>query len=206
MREGNLQQQQRQPGEEVRSEDLQRMLDRIEDLAKRGRAMPHKRCCRSSRISCETSSRAWPIRCSKAAPMARMLKELGELMRRQQQLMDETFRLPQGRMGQQQGEGEQGQQGQEGRPGPGGRQSGGRGQGQSGRLAEQQGQLGKALEDMLRQLGEQGMGRLEVSGGLSARWRTRPAPWKAPSVIGRLAHRMMPCRRSARALRPWPAR
>lgn len=71
-----------------------------------------------------------------------MLDELSELMRRQQQLMDDTTRLPESQMGDQQNGREPGSEGAQ--PNPGG-------------LADQQQALGRMLEDLRRQLGQQGL-------------------------------------------------
>jgi len=164
MRQGNAQQQRRQPGREVRSEDLQKMLDQIENLAKQGSRDAAQEMLAQLENLLKNLQPGMANQMQRSGPMERMLDQLGEMMRRQQQLMDETFRLPQGGQQGQQGMDEQGgQQGQESRPGQQGRQSGGRGQGQSGRLAEQQGDLGRTLDELLRQLGEQGM---DQPGGL----------------------------------------
>jgi uncharacterized protein (TIGR02302 family) len=160
MRQGG--QPQQRPGKEVRSEDLQKMLDQIENLAKQGSRDAAQEMLAQLENLLKNLQPGMANDMQRGGPMDRMLDQLGDMMRRQQQLMDETFRLPQGQQGQP-GTDEQGQPGQEVRPGQQGRQSGGRGQGQSGRLAEQQGELGRALDDLLRQLGEQGM---DQPGGL----------------------------------------
>ena len=86
-------------------------------------------------------------------PMAQMMEQLGEILRRQQELMDQTFQLPNGEMGE---NGEMGQQGQ-----PNGNEPGmqGRGQrpGSPGALAEQQDGLAEMLERLMQQLGQNGM-------------------------------------------------
>jgi uncharacterized protein (TIGR02302 family) len=160
MRQGG--QPQQRPGREVRSEDLQKMLDQIENLAKQGSRDAAQEMLAQLENLLKNLQPGMANDMQRGGPTDRMLDQLGDMMRRQQQLMDETFRLPQGQQGQP-GMDEQGQQGQDARPGQQGRQSGGRGQGQSGRLAEQQGELGRALDDLLRQLGEQGM---DQPGGL----------------------------------------
>jgi uncharacterized protein (TIGR02302 family) len=160
MRQGG--QPQQRPGREVRSEDLQKMLDQIENLARQGSRDAAQEMLAQLENLLKNLQPGMANQMQRSGPMDRMLDQLGDMMRRQQRLMDETFRLPQGQQGQP-GMDDQGQQGQEARPGQQGRQSGGRGQGQSGQLAEQQGELGRALDDLLRQLGEQGM---DQPGGL----------------------------------------
>jgi hypothetical protein len=79
-------------------------------------------------------------------PLSQMLGDLSELMRRQQQLMDETMRMP--------GEGEQqGEGGQNGEPQPG---QPGRGR-PGDKLAGEQDALGQMLQDLMGALGQQGM-------------------------------------------------
>ena len=160
MRQGG--QPQQRPGKEVRSEDLQKMLDQIENLARQGSRDAAQEMLAQLENLLKNLQPGMANQMQRGGPMDRMLDQLGDMMRRQQRLMDETFRLPQGQQGQP-GTDDQGQQGQETRPGQQGRQPGGRGQGQNGQLAEQQGELGRALDDLLRQLGEQGM---DQPGGL----------------------------------------
>jgi len=151
MRRGELQPQQPMPGREVRSQDLKRMLDAIENLAKNGArdAAQEMLAQLENLLRNLQPGMAQQGAPQDGSPMAKMLGELGELMRRQQQLMDETFRMP----GDMQGmEGQQGEDGQT--PGQGQQGSQGRGEGLAG---EQEG-LGRMLQDLMRQLGEQGMG------------------------------------------------
>ncbi len=152
MRRGELQPQQRMPGQEIRSQDLKRMLDAIENLAKNGArdAAQEMLSQLENLLRNMQPGMAQQGDPSNAPPMAKMLQELGELMRRQQQLMDETFRMP----GDMEGMGEGQQQGEQGGQEPGQQGSRGRGEG----LAGQQEGLGRMLEDLMRQLGEQGMG------------------------------------------------
>jgi len=92
----------------------------------------------------------------RTSPMAKMLDQLSEMMRRQQQLMDQTFQMPQNgqqRSGDQNQGQQQGEQGQE---------PGGRGQSEqqtpgNGQLSQQQGDLGKMLERLMQQMQQQGL-------------------------------------------------
>lgn len=79
------------------------------------------------------------------SPTAKALQELGELMNRQQQLMDETFRMPQ--------QGQQGDSNQQ--PGEDGAEPGARGQAQG--LADQQAQLEDMLNSLMDSLRNRGM-------------------------------------------------
>ena len=76
-------------------------------------------------------------------PLSEMLDKLSELMRQQQKLMDDTQRIPQDGMGeeQQQGEGQQGEQGQQG----------------MGSLGDRQQGLSQMLQELMEQLGQNGM-------------------------------------------------
>ena len=79
-------------------------------------------------------------------PLADMLQDLGDLLQRQQELMDQTYRLPRN--------GEEGEMsGQEGR------EPGMRGQrpGEANALARQQDELGKLLEQLMAELGKNGL-------------------------------------------------
>ena len=78
--------------------------------------------------------------------MSQMLDELSEMMRRQQQLMDDTQRMD-----------EPGQQGENGEE-PQGMEPGSRGQRPSpGDLSAQQEALGKMLQELMDQMGKNGM-------------------------------------------------
>jgi hypothetical protein len=81
-----------------------------------------------------------------------MMNQLGQMMRDQQRLMDDTFRMPG-----QQGMPQDGQRGEMPGQQPG-QQPGQRGQGRGGdQLSQDQQGLGEALEQMMRQMGEMGM-------------------------------------------------
>jgi hypothetical protein len=95
-----------------------------------------------------------------------MLNELGEMMRRQQELLDQTFREQQGQRLQPNQPGQPGQQGQQPQNGQPGQQPGQQGNMQG--LAEQQEALRRMLGDLMGRLGEQGdipdaLGRAERS-------------------------------------------
>src|SRR5262245_24117429 len=86
MRQGNAQQQRRQPGREVRSEDLQKMLDQIENLAKQGSRDAAQEMLAQLENLLKNLQPGMANQNQRSGPMERMLDQLGEMMRRQQQL------------------------------------------------------------------------------------------------------------------------
>lgn len=152
--------------------DLQRMLDAIENMARSGSRDAARQMLSELRNLLENLRNGQMQQGQmQAGPMGEMLNELGEMIRRQQELMDQTFQFNQ-QQGQQQGRqqgqqpGQQGQQGQQGQ----GNQLGQLGQGQ-GQLREQLRQLMERLREMGNQpgseLGQAGeaMGEAEQSLG-----------------------------------------
>jgi uncharacterized protein (TIGR02302 family) len=151
------QQQQNRAQQEVRSQDLQRMMDMIENLAKSGaRDAAQQMLSELENILQNLQPGRRQANPQRTSPMAKMLDQLSEMMRRQQQLMDQTFQMPQNgqqRSGDQNQSQQQGEQGQE---------PGGRGQSQqqtpgNGQLSQQQGDLGKMLERLMEQMQQQGL-------------------------------------------------
>ncbi|HUF46072.1 MAG TPA: TIGR02302 family protein, partial [Aestuariivirgaceae bacterium] len=134
--------------QEMRAQDLQRMLDMIENLAKSGaRDAAQELLAQLENILRNLQPGMTGEMNQGDSPMGQMLGELGELMRRQQELMDETFRLPGGM------EGLEGMQ-----PQPdGGEPEAGDGSGRAEGLAGDQDRLRQMLEDLMGQLGELGM-------------------------------------------------
>ncbi len=131
-------------------QDLNRMLDAIEKLARSGANEAAQELL--SRLE-ELLSNLQPGMAEMSpdlnAPLAEMLEQLGEILKQQQELMDQTFRMPEPGM---EG-GEMGQEGMEGRePGMQGSQPG-EGEG----LAQQQDKLAQMLEQLMQQLGQNGM-------------------------------------------------
>ncbi len=151
------QQQQNRAQQEIRSQDLQRMMDMIESLAKSGaRDAAQQMLSELENILQNLQPGRQQANPQRTSPMARMLDQLSDMMRRQQQLMDQTFQLP--RNGQQQS----GNQNQPGQQGEQGQEPGGRGQSErqvpgNGQLSQQQGDLGQMLERLLQQMQQQGL-------------------------------------------------
>ncbi|MFO1089019.1 MAG: TIGR02302 family protein [Hyphomicrobiales bacterium] len=153
LRNGQAQnQQQQQQGQELRQQDLQKMLDNIENLAKSGsKDAAQQLLSQLEEMLKNLQPQMSQQNGDQQGPMGQMMDQLGQMMREQQKLMDETFRM-QGQQGQQGQDGQQ-QQGQQGQQGQG-RQ----GEGRSGdQLSQDQQGLGQTLEEMLRQFGEMGM-------------------------------------------------
>jgi uncharacterized protein (TIGR02302 family) len=149
-RMGENQQQRPQPGQMLDAQDLNRMLDAIEKLARSGanEAAQELLAQLEELLSNLQAGMAQEGQQGDMSPMAQMLEKLGELLRGQQDLMDQTFRMPE--MGQMGPEGEMGEP-----------QGGSGMQGQRrldpGALARKQDQLGQMLEQLMRELGQNGM-------------------------------------------------
>jgi uncharacterized protein (TIGR02302 family) len=124
------------PAQELRQSDLQRMLDQIENLAKSGNRDQARELLsqlQDMMNNLQAGKRQQGQQGQQNSEMRQQMDKLGEIMRRQQEMMNETFRMDQmqrgqgeqsdpfgenGEPGQQQQQGEQGQQnkGQQGRP------------------------------------------------------------------------------------------
>ena len=146
MQQGDLNQSQPQQQETVSPQDLQKMLDMIEKLAQSGaRDAAQQLLAELDNILRNLQpGMAQQMAPQRDGAMGKMLDQLSELMRRQQGLMDDTQRMPepgQGDMPGQDGQ-EPGSRGQ--RPDPNG-------------LAGQQQELRRMLDEMMQQLGRNGM-------------------------------------------------
>jgi uncharacterized protein (TIGR02302 family) len=130
---------QKQQGREITKDELQKMLDQIEKLSKNGSKEE------AERLLSELDKLLQNLQPGNSQAMdpngdpglQQKMDELSDLMRRQQQLMDETQRMPQGDSGDQPG----GQQGDKGK------ESGGSG------LSDKQGKLSDRLDRLNRDLG-----------------------------------------------------
>ena len=171
MQNPNMAQQMPENGQELRQSDLKRMLDQIENLAKSGNRDQAKDLLAQLQEMMNNlqAGRQQPGQNGQQnSEMRQQMDKLGEIMRRQQEMMNETFRMDQMQRGQQQqgpgGEQQQGQNGQGQQPG----QQPGQGQGQGQpmtpeefaeamrQLQEGQGQLQGDLEALMK--GLEGMG------------------------------------------------
>lgn len=176
------------PNNTITGDDLQKMLDKIREMAKNGQREEAKRLLEELRKMMEnaTPMMAGPNQQrqqgqqrgqqGQGSQMGReMMNQLDRLSRRQNQLLGESERegrQQQGRQGQQGQRGQQGQQGQQGQRGQQGQQGQGQqGQGQqpgNGQWSDQQrGQqegLRRQLGDFMNKLDENGMGMPESLG------------------------------------------
>jgi uncharacterized protein (TIGR02302 family) len=150
------------PGQELRQSDLQRMLDQIENLAKSGNRDQARELLsqlQDMMNNLQAGKRQQGQQGQQNSEMRQQMDKLGEIMRRQQEMMNETFRMDQmqrGQQGDQQSDpfgdnGEQGQQQQQGEQQDNGQQD----KGQQGKPMTPQ-----EFADALKQL-QQGQGQLE---------------------------------------------
>lgn len=83
--------------ETLRSQDLERMLDRIEDLARSGARDAAQQLLSELQNMLDNLRAGMPMMADpQAGQMMQSLNELGEMIRRQQQLMDQTHRADRG--------------------------------------------------------------------------------------------------------------
>jgi uncharacterized protein (TIGR02302 family) len=146
----NLKNQRGQPSREIRPEDLQKMLDMIEKLARNGANDAAQQLLSQLENILKNLQAGIPQQMDgqRDSPLNQMLDDLSELMRRQQQLMDDTQRMPE------QGDGQMGQMGEQQE----GQEPGMNGQNPSpGDLADQQKALERMLQDMIGQMGKNGV-------------------------------------------------
>ncbi|MBV8492915.1 MAG: TIGR02302 family protein, partial [Alphaproteobacteria bacterium] len=143
------------PSRMITGRDLQRMLDRAREMARSGARDQAREVLSQLQNMLENLRTARPGQMPRGSSEAQqMMRGLQELMQRQQQLLDKSFRA-QRQQGQQ---GQQGQQNRAGQPGQPGRQQDATGDnGEMGDEAGEQEGLRHSLGDLLRRLGE-GMG------------------------------------------------
>jgi uncharacterized protein (TIGR02302 family) len=140
MQNGQMQRQQQQQGQQISPQDLQKMLDMIEKLSKSGANEAARQMLSQLDQILRNLQMGQPQQGQQGEnPLSEMLDQLSEMMRRQQGLMDDTQRMQDG------GDGEPQQQGQNGQPlSPDG-------------LGDRQQGISEMLQQMLDQLGQQGL-------------------------------------------------
>ncbi|MCO5080405.1 MAG: TIGR02302 family protein [Rhizobiaceae bacterium] len=147
----NLADQMPQNGQELRQSDLDRMMDQIENLAKSGNRDQARELLSQLQDMMNNlqagRQQQQQQQSGQSDQMRQQMNRLGEIMRRQQEMMNETFGLGQQRRGQQQ----RGQQGQNGEPQPG---ENGQGQQPGSGMAPEE------FAEALKQL-QQGQGQLQ---------------------------------------------
>lgn len=145
MQQNGMQPQQVDPGRLLSQEDLQKMLDTIQRLAESGaNEAAQEMLSQLESLLRNLQPGTAEMQPQGDSPLSEMLGDLSELMRQQQQLMDDTMKMP-GENGEGQSDDLRGQQQQ----GQGGEQ------GES--LSQKQGALRGMLEDLMGRLGQQGM-------------------------------------------------
>jgi uncharacterized protein (TIGR02302 family) len=137
------------PSKVITSRDLQRMLERARELARNGARDQARELLSQLQNMLENLRMAKPGQMPPqgTGEAQQIMRGMHELMQRQQQLLDRSFRAQQ----------QQGQQGQQGRMGQRGQQQGGDqpdASGQMGDAAGQQEGLRRALGDIMRRLGD----------------------------------------------------
>jgi uncharacterized protein (TIGR02302 family) len=147
-------QQQQQPGQQLTQRDLQRMLDNLERMARQGSKQSAQEMLSQLRDLLDRLQSGRMARRQgqgqQGRQMMRLMDKFGEIIGKQQRLMDDTYGAQRkGRQGQQQGrQGQQGQEGQQGQQGQGNGQNGDR----QGRLGRRQGDLEGELGGLQRDL------------------------------------------------------
>jgi len=158
MQNPNMAQQMPQNGQELRQNDLQKMLDQIENLAKSGNRDQAKDLLaqlQNMMNNLQAGRQQQGENGQQNSEMRQQMDKLGEIMRRQQEMMNETFRMDQMQRGQQQqGPGGEQQQGEMGE----GQQPGQQGQGQQ--PGQGQPMTPEEFAEAMRQL-QQGQGQLQ---------------------------------------------
>lgn len=170
--------QQMQPGQDqnrqmLSSQDLERMMKNIENMAKNGSREQAQQMLSEMRDLMERlqAGRMNPEQQQQSQQQMQKMDELGNIVGDQQKLMDETFNEQRNQGDQQQQQqGQQGQKGQQGQPGQRNKgqqqQQGRNGQnrpGQQGQPGQQQGQQGQGGQQ------QQGQGRGDQTGQLGQR-------------------------------------
>ncbi|HEY0526240.1 MAG TPA: TIGR02302 family protein [Stellaceae bacterium] len=145
------------PSQMISRDDLQKMLDRARDLARTGAKDAARDMLSQLQNMLENLRAARPGQMQQGgdSQARQMMRNMRDLMQRQQQLLDQSFR--QSRQGQQGQQGQRGRQGQQGGQQDQQGQQGQKGGDQAGDMAGNAGRqeaLRRALGEMMRQLGE----------------------------------------------------
>jgi uncharacterized protein (TIGR02302 family) len=144
MQQQGVQPQPVDPNRLLSPEDLQKMLDTIQRLAESGANEAAQEMLSQLENLLRNLQPGMAQQQQGDTPLSEMMGDLSDLMRQQQQLMDETMRMP--------GAGEP----QQGEPNNGAPQDGQNG-GQGRSLSQKQGALRQLLDELMGRLGQQGM-------------------------------------------------
>ena len=145
-------------GQEMRQSDLQKMLDQIENLAKSGNRDQARDLLAQLQDMMNNlqAGRQNPGQSGQQnSEMRQQMDKLGEIMRRQQEMMNETFRMDQMQRGQRQrGQDRSEQRGESGKPGEDGKP------GDQGQDGQQRPMTPQEFAEAMKQL-QQGQGQLQ---------------------------------------------
>lgn len=151
------------PNQIMRPQDLQRMLDQLENMARQGSREMAQQMLEQLRELMESlqAGRMMGQQGQQGQQMMQMMDQMGDIIGKQQQLYDDTFGEQQRQQGQQGQRGRQGQQqfgqrGQRGQQGQQGQQGQRPGQGH-GELSQRQGELRDRLGQLREGLQQFGM-------------------------------------------------
>lgn len=165
---------------QIRSQDLQDMVKRIEELARSGAKEAAQRLLQELQQMLENLQTARPGQQDgeDSDDMMSQLDDLGNMIREQQQLRDRTFRQGQDQRRDRQ-RGQQNQQGQQ-------RQQGQQNQQGMGELRQNQQALREQLQKLLEQLRQRGMGQQGEQGqnGMEQLGRAGEAMGEAEGQLG----------------------
>src|SRR5262249_26889516 len=141
----------------LRSQDLKSMLDRMEQLAKSGNRDAARQLLDQLSQMMQNLQMARPGQMDQGGDddMMSMLDELGDMIRKQQQLRDKTYR--QGQDQRRERRGQPGQRGQRGQQGQQGQQQGD--PNAFGELRENQQALRDQLKKLLEEMKKRGLGQ-----------------------------------------------
>jgi uncharacterized protein (TIGR02302 family) len=140
---------------QLRPQDLRNMIDRMEQMARNGQKDAARRMLQELQSMLDNLQMARPgqqMDGDMDDDTMALMDELGDVVRKQQQLRDRTFQ-----QGQDMRRGQRGQRGQQGQQGQQGEQ--GQGEQQMGDLQQEQQQLKDQLKKLMEELRKRGMGQ-----------------------------------------------
>lgn len=160
-------QQQPLDGQEMQTSDLDRMLDQIQELAQSGARDAAQQMLSQLQQMLDNmrTAQQQQMQNGQQNQMSQAMQELSEIIRRQRELMDQTFRQQQQGQQGQRGQNQQGQNQQGMGQQPGGNQPMTPEQMAEAlrQLQDQQNALSQRLEELRQQLGEMGLGEEQGS-------------------------------------------
>ena len=139
---------------QLRPQDLKSMIDRLEQMARSGAKDAARQLLQELQAMLDNLQMAQPGQMQDGDDdMMNQLDQLGDMIRRQQQLRDRTFQQGQDQRRQRGQQGQRGQRGQQGQQGQQGEQDG------MGDLQQQQQALRDQLNKLLEELKKRGFGQ-----------------------------------------------